>query len=152
NDNLNIVSTLVPGPDHNPDGTLAPVAAHGGLTSVHGGGNSLLQFSADDPATNALNIDPDAPPATRPPTPTDGHSWANAGFAVGQQVLVSIDGGISGSYTVTAIGDQFHAPGSILYLLGAPGAPALTHQAAVTGQVSVTDYLAVTATFDVQSD
>ena len=43
NDRLTITSTLVPGADHNADGTLGTVAVHGGLTTVHGGGNSLLE-------------------------------------------------------------------------------------------------------------
>ena len=31
------------GPDRNPDGTPGPVAAHGGITTVHGGGTSRLE-------------------------------------------------------------------------------------------------------------
>ena len=46
NDHLTITSTLVPGLDHNPDGTLGTlVAVHGGITTVHGGGNSLLSIT-----------------------------------------------------------------------------------------------------------
>jgi hypothetical protein len=52
NDNLNIASTLQQGPFHNADGSLGPMSEHGGITTVHGGGNSPLEIST------ALNVDP----------------------------------------------------------------------------------------------
>jgi Ca2+-binding RTX toxin-like protein len=46
NDRLTITSTLVAGPDRNSDGTPGAVAVHGGITTVHGGGNSRLASGA----------------------------------------------------------------------------------------------------------
>ena len=46
NDRLTITSTLVAGPDRNADGTPGPIAVHGGITTVHGGGNSRLASGA----------------------------------------------------------------------------------------------------------
>ncbi|MEO6651293.1 MAG: hypothetical protein ABIP17_01380, partial [Ilumatobacteraceae bacterium] len=83
NDTLTIESTLVPGPD----GT-GQVAVHGGITVVHGGGNSLLEVRGD------FTVDPDGTSISR----NDGVSWADAGFAVGQQVM--IDGMVVGTVTV----------------------------------------------------
>ena len=51
NDHLTISGTLVPGPDHNPDGSLGKVAVHGGLVSVHGGGNSRVEVRGNFTAT-----------------------------------------------------------------------------------------------------
>ena len=47
---LDINSTLIPGPDHNADGTLGFVSEQGGITTVHGGGNAPLQLIANNPA------------------------------------------------------------------------------------------------------
>jgi hypothetical protein len=100
NDNLNINSTLIPGPDHNADGSLGLVSEHGGITTVHGGGNTPLQLIANNPAGNAFNTFAGTSELVR----TDGLSWTADGFAIGQQVLLSIDGdgGITGSYTIIA--------------------------------------------------
>ena len=86
NDHLTITSTLVPGHDHNADGTLGPVAVHGGITTVHGGGNSWLQVRGDFTAT----------PTTI--TRTDGVSWASAGFTVG--AVITLDGTVVGTVSV----------------------------------------------------
>jgi Ca2+-binding RTX toxin-like protein len=101
NDNLTISSTLVPGQDHNADGTLGSVAVHGGITSVHGGGNSLIAVRGNFSAT-ASTI-----------TRTDGVSWASAGFETGKQVtfdgaLVGTISALSGS-TLTVTGGSFTA-------------------------------------------
>ena len=80
NDTLTIESTLVPGPD----GTGA-VAVHGGITVVHGGGNSLLEVRGDF-SVNGSSI-----------TRLDGVDWADAGFDLGQQVM--IDGEVVGVIT-----------------------------------------------------
>src|SRR5205814_528092 len=56
NDRLDINSTLIPGPDHNSDGTLGFVSEHGGLTTVHGGGNSPIQMTASIAPSNAFNV------------------------------------------------------------------------------------------------
>src|SRR5262249_32932140 len=68
NDHLTITSTLVPGVDHNPDGSLGTlVAVHGGITTVHGGGNSLLSI------TGTFTV------SGHTITRTDNASWADAG-------------------------------------------------------------------------
>ncbi|MGY3658239.1 hypothetical protein [Bradyrhizobium sp. USDA 376] len=155
NDRLDINSTLIPGPDHNADGTIGLVSEHGGLTTVHGGGNAPIQMTAGIAPTNAFNITPSLGGKTGTLERTDGRSWVDAGFAVGQQVMLSVDtvgGSVTGSYTITAILDQDLKPGSILVLLGANGAPALTLLANATGTISVTDWLQVTGNFDVQAD
>jgi Ca2+-binding RTX toxin-like protein len=112
NDRLTIASTLVPGPDPQ---TGVP-SDHGGITAVHGGGNALLQVTGtfDLGVGNAL-------------TRTDGGSWADAGFAPGQQIVIS--GGFGGTFTVDA------DAGATLTLAGAPLAPA----SALVGTVAVLD-------------
>src|SRR5207302_2037919 len=126
NDHLDVQSTLIPGPDHNSDGTLGFVSEHGGLTTVHGGGNSPIQMTASIAPDNAFNVVVvGLPVGTGQLVRTDGQSWSDAGFAVGQQVMLSIDiagGSVTGSYTVTDILNQPLRPGSILVLLGASGA------------------------------
>ena len=69
NDRLTVTSTLVPGADRNPDGSLGAVAVHGGITTVHGGGNARSRCAARSRSA-ATTI-----------TRTDGVSWASAGFA-----------------------------------------------------------------------
>jgi hypothetical protein len=142
NDNLNIASTLQQGAFHNADGTLGQKSEHGGITTVHGGGNSPLQISTP------VNV---AAPAVGAPAGTtaqltrvDGASWSADGYAVGQQVLLSLNGTNTGSYTITGIGDLMHHPGSVLFLSGA-ALPSQTSPATV----SVTDWLQVTGAFDV---
>src|SRR5262249_26474768 len=102
-----------------------------------GGGTSLLQVPGP------FDIDPGQ--IVR----DDGLSWAASDFAVGQQVLVSLPGGATGSYTVTGFGDLPRAAGSVLFLSPASGSPYLTHQVGVAGMVSVTDDLQVTGTLNV---
>ena len=109
NDRLTISGTMVPGADHNPDGTLGSVAVHGGITTVHGGGNARLEVRG------TFTVSGDT--ITR----TDGVSWASAGFAVGQQVTVN--GVLKG--TVTALS------GAALTLSGSPGAIAADSTVAV---------------------
>jgi Ca2+-binding RTX toxin-like protein len=104
NDHLDITSTLVPGPDHNADGSLGSVAVHGGITTVHGGGNSLIQvigtFSRPSATTLRRN---------------DGVSWASAGFVVGQ--VLTVNGTVVGTVsalsgdTLTITGGSFAAAG-----------------------------------------
>jgi Ca2+-binding RTX toxin-like protein len=75
NDRFTISGTLQPGPDVS---TGRP-ALHGGITVVHGGGNSLLQVTAPfDVARIGDNTQ-----VTR----SDGLAWADAGFVVGQTIL-----------------------------------------------------------------
>ncbi len=174
NDQFTVNSTLIPGPDHNADGSVGYVSEHGGITTVHGGGNTPLQMVANNPANYPFGNGFDTfagPNNTGKLVRTDGLPWVNDGFTVGQQVLLSIDGGAVGSYTILAIGNPdplvdpnaAHKPGSVLTLLAAPGSPALTTSAGHrTGTISVTDQLAVvsgqviggqtTGNFDVQPD
>ena len=88
NDHLDITSTLVAGPDHNADGTLGDIAVHGGITTVHGGGNSLVAVTGTFTRLTATTL-----------RRTDGVSWASAGFVVGQRLTV--DGVVVG--TVSAL-------------------------------------------------
>ena len=162
NDSLDVESTLIPGPDHNADGTVGLASEQGGVTAVHGGGNAPLQMTANDASSNAFTITTAGfPVGTGQLTRTDGLSWSVAGFAVGQQVLLRIDGGSTRSYTITAIGDLPHKKGSVLTLLAADGL-ALTPLTSVTGTITATDWLQVssgqsiggqvTGNFDVLSD
>ena len=84
NDRLTVTSTMVPGID----ASTGVVANHGGITTVHGGGNSLLAVKGTfDLAGSSV-------------TRTDGVSWASAGFAPGQLVTIS---GVAGTFTVVSI-------------------------------------------------
>src|SRR5207302_3995540 len=96
NDHLDVQSTLIPGPDHNADGTLGLVSEHGGMTTVHGGGNAPLQLIANN--GGSFDTFAGAQPGTYQLVRSDGLNWAIDGFAVGQQVLLN-DGGTVGSYT-----------------------------------------------------
>jgi len=86
---------------------------HGGLTVVHGGGNSLLTTRGVMTATNASL------------TRTDGLGWAEDGFVIGQVVQVA---GETVTRTITGFADATGAPdnsfigwgtGSVLQLSGA---------------------------------
>ncbi|MEY2518223.1 MAG: large repetitive protein, partial [bacterium] len=105
NDQLTIASTLVGGPDP----STGIVAVHGGITTVHGGGNSRLEVRGNFTVAGA-NV-----------TRTDGVSWASAGFAVGQQVTIA--GAPAG--TVTALS------GSAMTLSSAPATAATLTDAIV---------------------
>src|SRR5207253_329706 len=67
-------------------------AVHGGLTVVHGGGNSPLLVKGTFNVTGSAG----ANQILR----TDGLNWADYEFAVGQQVTLS---GVTGTRLVTAI-------------------------------------------------
>ncbi len=141
NDNLTIVSTLVPGPDFNPVTNLpGRAAAHGGLTTVHGGGNQLLSEGLQAPATFDVASTAVGGGLVR----RDGFSWQADGFAVGDQVTVQI-GGFSGSYTVIGFATGAYGSGDTILLAGGPS---LTAGTGVTAVVTVSDALAVTGTFD----
>jgi hypothetical protein len=143
NDNFTVTSTMIPGPFHNEDGTVGPMATHGGITAIHGGGNQLLQVVGTTDANAAFDVSPGQ--IVR----EDGLSWAASGFTVGQQVLVNLSGTLgvtTGSYTVTGFGDVSGGAGSVMFLSAASGSPPLPTEKGATGVVSVTDYLQVTAT------
>jgi Ca2+-binding RTX toxin-like protein len=75
NDRFTISGTLQPGPDVS---TSIP-ALHGGITAVHGGGNSLLQVTAPFGVTRIGG--------NTQVTRSDGLAWADSGFAIGQTIL-----------------------------------------------------------------
>ena len=139
NDNLTIVSTLVPGPDVNPvNPAIEHAAVHGGLTTVNGGGNELLAVGLLAPETFNVTSTGDGGSLVR----VNGQSWANSGFAIGDQVTLT--GTHSGSYTVVGILSDANGPMDILQLAGGPPLGAGT---SVTGiSVAVSDALAVTGT------
>jgi Ca2+-binding RTX toxin-like protein len=119
NDHLEILSTLIPGPDFSSGGSPGQVAIHGGLTVVHGGGNSLLQV------TGSFDVDSDR--IVR----RDGLSWQAAGFVIGQ--AVTVPGG--GTRVIAGFADSGYGAGSALLLAGDP----LVQGQAVAGTVGVID-------------
>ena len=90
NDRLTIQSTLnaAPEDDRNPLTDPNPPAAHGTITVVHGGGNTSLTL------TGAMSL------SGSTITRTDGLSWVDAGFAVGQVVTIT---GVGGPRTINTI-------------------------------------------------
>src|SRR5690606_3061819 len=79
-------------------------AVHGGITTVHGGGNSLIQVIGTFSRPGATTLRRD-----------DGVSWASAGFVVGQVLTVNGVGvgtisALSGD-TLTITGGTFPAGG-----------------------------------------
>ena len=139
NDNLTITSTLVPGPDVNPvNPAIERAAAHGGLTTVNGGGNQLIAVGLLAPTGFTVTHTADGGSLVR----VDGQSWLLAGFAVGQEVTLT--GARAGSYTVTGFASTSN-PNDTLLLAGGAGLTAGTNVAGIT--VTVTDSLAVTGTF-----
>ena len=105
--------------------TVGVVALHGGLTTVHGGGNSLLQIAG--------TFDVTADRIVR----RDGLSWTAAGFVAGQHITLT--GPLAGTYAVLGFANSSYGVGTALLL----GGPALTPQVAVASTVTVTDSLAV---------
>ena len=117
NDHVTITSTMVPGPDHPGSNSGSAIddehfplpagvdpnntpSAHGGITTVHGGGNHTLAVKGN------LTV------AGSSVQRLDHASWADAGFAVGQ--LVSINGGPT--FTIAQVN------GDTLTLSGNPAA------------------------------
>ena len=109
---------------------VAPVAVHGGITAVHGGGNALIETDAVGEVTsNTLRRD-------------DGLAWAGDGYAVGQTVTISGHPGqfwtIAGlADTACPLADPFAGcgEGSRMVLSG----PALTPGSGVAFTVAVYD-------------
>src|SRR6185503_16848533 len=58
-------------------------AVHGGITTLHGGGNSLLRVTATSERAFLTQSVSGGTNITRP----DGLAWANFGFATGQTLL-----------------------------------------------------------------
>lgn len=124
NDTLTIHSTMIPGADQAIDDKLPTgiPALHGGLTVVHGGGNALLQV------VGTFGVGPDS--ITR----TDGHSWAQAGFAVGDRVTVP--GYAAGAFTVVGFSG---VAGETMRLTGPALTPGLLGSETAKATVSVYD-------------
>ena len=145
NDQLAILGSLVPGPDHDPlTGAQTTVSTHGGVTAVHGGGNALLQVNANFTLTTVSG--------NAVLTRVDGLKWSDYGFTVGQRVLLSTPNGAA-AFTVTGFANQTGGIGSRLLLGG--GSAAIVDQTAVggfKGSVTVVDDLSVSGSFTVQSD
>jgi Ca2+-binding RTX toxin-like protein len=138
NDTFTIKSTLVPGAELANNGTLR-VASHGGLTTVHGGGNAPLQIAG--------TFDTTAGQITR----NDGVDWRSGGFAVGQQItmLTTTGGGvITRSFTIIGFTGPAGAPGSTLQVVQTAGA-ALDTSSGAAATVGVSDWLSVSASFDI---
>jgi hypothetical protein len=147
NDRFTIVSTLVPALEIANNGApgcvglaCAKVASHGGITTVHGGGNAPLQITGTFDTTASAGSAPAA--ITR----RDGVDWTTAGFAIGQQV--SLGGAVAGTFAITGFAASALGPNSTMLVLQTSGAT-LTTASARAATVAVTDALSVTGPFDV---
>src|SRR5207249_1861388 len=132
NDTFTIKSTLVPGAELANNGTMR-VASHGGLTTVHGGGNSPLQVAGTFDITAG---------ATAAITRTDGVDWRTAGFAAGQQIMVMETVGasvVARSFTIVGFAGPASAPGSTLQVVQNDGGTPQDTTTGATATVSVTD-------------
>ncbi len=96
NDRLTITGTLIPGPDRR----TGIVADHGGLTLVHGAGNSLLEI------TGGMTF------GSSSITRGDGLNWVDDGYRVGQQIAIS---GLTGLWTIASLaGATLNVTGAVL--------------------------------------
>ena len=100
NDRLLVQSTLVPA-----DEGGAP-AVHGGITLIHGGGNSYVLLEDAEVAV----VDRAGGDAL---VRLDGVSWADAGFAVGQRIVV-VAGPNAGTYDIVGLADGPRGAGTVL--------------------------------------
>jgi hypothetical protein len=144
NDKLDILGTLVPGPDHNPiGGAETTVSNHGGVTAVHGGGNALLQVNGTGAFSFAGTGGGNAELAR-----VDLKSWLTYGFVVGQRVMLtnSITGGVA-LFTITGFANQAGGTNSKLLLAG--GAGSFANATAFDGMVAVVDDLSVAGSLTV---
>jgi hypothetical protein len=142
NDDLTIHSTLTPGPDTNPDGSVGQVANHGGLTVVHGGGNR--------PLTNEPEVSIQPGTGVTDPhrlTRTDGHHWGELGFAIGQTVAILVADEVAGTWTVVGFDADGDDHGAVLLVAGEDTMPDLS---AVRSTVAVVDVLHVTGDFTLE--
>src|SRR6185295_4440347 len=110
NDTFNVISTLVPASELANNGT-ARVASHGGLTTVHGGGNTALTVVGTF-NTTASSI-----------TRTDGVDWMTQGFKVGQ--TITLTGSLAGTYTITGFAASALGPNSTMQVRAASGSLAI---------------------------
>jgi hypothetical protein len=80
--------------------TLSVNGPHGGLTTVHGGGNSLLQITGSMDAANHVAL-PDGGVGSSL-TRRDGLAWQQDGFAIGDRVQIS---GVVGTRVIVGFAD-----------------------------------------------
>lgn len=144
NDRLDILSTLLPGPDYNADGSVGVVAAHGGITTVHGGGNLALSYTGSFKTTgNSI-------------ARLDGLSWEKSGFAIGQQVQIGANSyTVIGFENVLPAGPNDPTAGPSARMLLSPagsGGAALPVSNQIDLTVSVRDWLVAQGEFKVEAD
>ncbi|MGH3369715.1 MAG: hypothetical protein ACRDPR_06920, partial [Nocardioidaceae bacterium] len=109
---------------------------HGGVTAVHGGGNSLLQTEG----TFDVALHSEGTRLVR----TDGLSWRRSGLIVGQHVTLT--GERVGTYTVLGFAAGAYGTDDTLVLGGSP----LAVGTSVPLTVTVTDALGLRADVNVQ--
>jgi Bacterial Ig-like domain/RTX calcium-binding nonapeptide repeat (4 copies) len=140
NDNLTIVSTLVPGPDVNPvNPAVERAAAQGGLTTVNGGGNELIAVGLLAPEMFDVGSTDNGGSLAR----VNGRSWTGSGFAIGDQVTLT--GAQPGSYTVIGFSSDANGSNDVLLLAGGASLVAGTDVTGIT--ITVSDALSVSGTF-----
>src|SRR5205814_1290304 len=119
NDTFTVKGTLLPGAEFANNATpscliahpadflaaCAKVASHGGITTVHGGGNTALSVtgSFDTTATTIRRA--------------DGVDWSTQGFKIGQTLQIGTN-----TVTITSIAGPAAEPNSVLTVIGASGA------------------------------
>jgi Ca2+-binding RTX toxin-like protein len=131
NDKFTVLGTLIPAVELANNGT-ARAASHGGITTVHGGGNTALAVTGSF-TTTPTSI-----------TRDDGVDWMTQGFKVGQTITTT--GAMAGTYTITGFAGTALAPNSTILVATAVGVLGTLSAAAST--ISVRDELAVTGAFD----
>ncbi len=127
NDTFTVISTLIPAVELANNG-VARAAAHGGLTSVHGGGNTALSVTG--------TFDTTASQITR----TDGVDWMTQGFKIGQTIQIGAN-----TFTISGVVGSTYGPNSTMQVVAAVGTLTAASGAALT--IAVRDELAVTGTF-----
>jgi len=132
NDTFTVISTLVPALELANNG-VARAAAHGGLTTVHGGGNTALQVVG--------TFDTTATSITR----TDGVDWTTQGFKSGQTIQIGAN-----TFTITGFTGSTGTPNSTMNVVAAVGSLSTTSAAALT--IAVRDDLAVSTTFAISGN
>src|SRR6185503_14051379 len=129
NDTFTVLGTLIPAVELANNGT-ARAASHGGITTVHGGGNTALSVTGTFTTTSGSIAR------------EDGVDWTTQGFKVGQQLT-----GFGGSFTVTGFSSTALGANSTM-LVTQTGGTALASASGVASTISVRDELAVIGSFD----
>src|SRR6185503_15643546 len=128
-DTYTVLGTLIPAVELANNGT-ARAASHGGITTVHGGGNTALSVTGTFTTTSGSIAR------------EDGVDWTTQGFKVGQQLT-----GFGGSFTVTGFSSTALGANSTM-LVTQTGGTALASASGVASTISVRDELAVIGSFD----